>query len=265
MKVYALVGKSGTGKSYQAMNLCREYGIEGIVDDGLFIHENKVAAGISAKRQTTKIGAIKTALFTEEEHRNSVADAIGKAGIGSLLILGTSRGMAEKICSRLGLPPVEKMIDIETITTEGERDTAYRQRHEMGKHVIPAPTFQIKRQFSGYFLDPLRIFRGWSRDVAEKSVVRPTYSYLGDYVISGKVIFDIIQHIGEKTDGIAAILRVDTENTAAGVEITVLAFCRYGSRIPETARRLQRNVIREVEAMTAFNIDAVNVEVRGLK
>ena len=37
MKVYALVGKSGTGKSYQAVNLCKELNIEAIIDDGLFI------------------------------------------------------------------------------------------------------------------------------------------------------------------------------------------------------------------------------------
>ena len=50
MKVYSLSGKSGTGKSYQAINLCRKMNIESIIDDGLFICRNKVIAGISAKR-----------------------------------------------------------------------------------------------------------------------------------------------------------------------------------------------------------------------
>ena len=63
MKVYALVGKSGTGKSYQAINLCRDRDIESIIDDGLFICRGKAMAGKSAKREATKIGAIKTALF----------------------------------------------------------------------------------------------------------------------------------------------------------------------------------------------------------
>ena len=49
MKVYALIGKSGTGKSFQAVNLCRELKIESIIDDGLFICRNKVVAGIFAK------------------------------------------------------------------------------------------------------------------------------------------------------------------------------------------------------------------------
>ena len=48
MKVYSLTGKSGTGKSYQAMNLCNEENIESIIDDGLFIYHSRVEAGISA-------------------------------------------------------------------------------------------------------------------------------------------------------------------------------------------------------------------------
>ena len=61
MKVYALVGKSGTGKSYQAMDLCRDRGIEAIIDDGLFIYKNNIVCGSSAKREPTKIGARKAA------------------------------------------------------------------------------------------------------------------------------------------------------------------------------------------------------------
>ena len=78
MKVYGLIGKSGTGKSFQAMNLCKAMNIESIIDDGLFICRNKVAAGISAKRQETKVGAVKAALFNSDEHRDEVVSAIKK-------------------------------------------------------------------------------------------------------------------------------------------------------------------------------------------
>ena len=93
MKVYALVGKSGTGKSYQAQNLCRKLKIRGIIDDGLFIYENKVISGISAKRQDTKIGAVKTALFHTDEHQAEVAAGIRKINPDKILIIGTSDGM----------------------------------------------------------------------------------------------------------------------------------------------------------------------------
>jgi adenylate kinase family enzyme len=37
VKVYALVGDSGTGKSFRAKLLAQKYGIELILDDGLLI------------------------------------------------------------------------------------------------------------------------------------------------------------------------------------------------------------------------------------
>ena len=76
MKVYALVGKSGTGKSYQAGNVCRDRNIESIIDDGLYIYKTSSIFGVSAKMSPTIIGAIKTALFTEESHCAEVTRAI---------------------------------------------------------------------------------------------------------------------------------------------------------------------------------------------
>ena len=93
MKVYTLTGKSGTGKSFQAMNLCKELNIESIIDDGLFIYRNRVEAGISAKRQQTMVGAIKTALFNKPEHQAAVADRIKELAPDSILVLGTSDKM----------------------------------------------------------------------------------------------------------------------------------------------------------------------------
>lgn len=267
MKVYALVGKSGSGKSYQAMNICRELNIESIIDDGLLVYGNIVAAGTSAKRQATKIGAIRTALFTNNEHRLLVSEKIKELNIETILILGTSDGMVERIADRLDLPAIEKTVYIEDITTEGERSIAHKQRHELGKHVIPVPTFQIKREFSGYFLDPLKIFRRWgNKEVfSEKSVVRPTYSYLGDYTISDKAIYDIVHYIGLHSEGVYSIIRADASTTHTGVEITVLVILNYGCRIIDTAKNLQSNILSGVQMMTAFNIETVNVEVRGLK
>lgn len=268
MRVYGLVGKSGTGKSYQAMNLCRELNLESIIDDGLFIFGSGIMAGTSAKRQDTKISAIKTALFTEEAHRNIVADKIKEISPESILILGTSEKMVRRIAERLEIPEIEKIIYIESITTEGQREVARKQRQELGKHVIPVPTFQLKREFSGYFLDPLRIFRGWGGGKAsfsEKSVVRPTYSYLGDYSISDKVIGDVVNHIGNGIEGVETILRVSTESNTEGIHITILVLIKYGAKIMDVAKDLQKKVARQVEIMTAFNITSVDIEVRGLK
>ncbi len=267
MKIFGLYGKSGTGKSYHAMSLCKELDLEAIIDDGLFICGNRVLAGISAKRQNTKIKAIKTALFTEESHCLEVRDKIREVDPPGILILGTSVEMIHKIRTRLELPEPEGMISIEEITTESQRAAARKQRKELGKHVIPAPTFQIKRQFSGYFLDPLRIFRsrGGKAIYSEKTVVRPTFSYLGDYDLSDKVIADISTYIGERVPGVESVLRVTAESSEEGVRILVLVIMKYGVMILDVARELQEKISKQVEAMTAFNIIGVDIDVRSIK
>ncbi len=267
MKTYGLLGKSGTGKSYQAMNVSRDNNIDFIIDDGLLISGTNILAGKSAKREATKVGAIKTALFTNEDHRNAVIKALEKGAPESILVLGTSEGMILKIIARLGLPPLHEMIKIESIATEQEIETAIRQRKELGKHVIPVPTMQLKQHFSGYLLDKLQNIRGWGGKhiVSEKSVVRPTFSYLGDFVISDKVISDIIGHIASQTEGVSSILRVAVTSEENGITIQVLTIMDYGVKLVETAKILQKSTADMVEAMTAFNISAVNIEVRGLK
>ena len=40
--VFALVGESGTGKSFRAKLLAQKHGIEAIIDDGLLIKEDKI-------------------------------------------------------------------------------------------------------------------------------------------------------------------------------------------------------------------------------
>ena len=94
IKVYAFVGPSGTGKSYRAQMVASEKNIKFIIDDGLLIMDNKVIAGESAKKAPTKVGTVKHALFYEEEERNNIIKALRKYRPQSILILGTSDGMA---------------------------------------------------------------------------------------------------------------------------------------------------------------------------
>lgn len=67
--------------------------------------------------------------------------------------------MADKIAARLELPEISERIYIEDITTDDERKIAQKQRLVEGKHVIPVPTLQLKRDFAGYFLDPMKLWR----------------------------------------------------------------------------------------------------------
>ena len=272
MKIYTLVGKSGTGKSFHAMELCRRLQIEAIIDDGLFIYQNTVVAGVSAKRDATKIGAVQTALFQDDAIRDEVAAAIAEKKPASVLILGTSVGMTDKIILRLGLLPDEEALNqverifIEEITTEEERAAARQQRDKQGKHVIPAPALQLKRNFAGYFLDPLRIFRGKdSGAAAERTVVRPTYSYMGEYFVDERVLEDIVICVAWQMPGVSSVIRVVQDPRPEAFCLSVAIKVRAGSPIWETASRLQEEISEQVERMTAFNVTCVDVEVRAME
>ena len=103
MEIYTLTGPSGTGKSYRAMDICKQYNIDGVIDDGLFIYKGMVTAGESAKRCETKIGAVKAAIFKDEKKAKKVAQAIRAKRPKSILVLGTSDAMADLIIERLGI------------------------------------------------------------------------------------------------------------------------------------------------------------------
>lgn len=266
MKVYSLTGRSGTGKSFQAISLCSEKGIESIIDDGLFIYRDRVEAGISAKRQKTTVGAIKTALFTDDDHAESVKKKIRELNPKNMLIIGTSDRMVDKITARLEIPAVDERIYIEDITTEEERKVADRQRHGQGKHVIPVPTLQLKRDFAGYFLDPMRIFKERSvsgkSPASEKSVVRPTFSYMGEFYISDTVLTDIAQCVGAETPGITDVIKVYENTEPDNLTIRVSIAIDKMANLWSVAEDFQRKLARVVERMTAFNVVKLDVEIK---
>ncbi|MEN6313418.1 MAG: Asp23/Gls24 family envelope stress response protein [Clostridiaceae bacterium] len=268
MRVVGFVGPSGSGKSHRASWVARERGIEFIIDDGLFIKVNQVIAGTSAKKEKTRIGSIKRALFSDDNHAAEVMQAIKLYRPEAILILGTSDQMVERISQRLELPEVSEKVNITDVADEFEIKQAITTRREQGKHVIPVPTFEIKKDFSGYFLDPLQIFRrkgkGNFQLDGEKSVVRPTFSYLGNYTISDYTIYQIVEYVVTNMKGVSKISRFRAENRPDGTYMDMDLVLIYGCSIRALIKEIQRNVSSEVERLTALNIAQVNVTVKSL-
>lgn len=267
LRTIALVGTSGTGKSYRALTLAYEKKIEFIIDDGLLIRKNKVIAGKSAKREETAVGAVKRALFMNEDHRILVRDSLADLKPEKILVIGTSDKMVLRIASQLGIDPIDETIYIEQIASPEEIKMATKQRRDFGKHVIPVPTFEIKEDFSGYFIDPLKILRKRKDNtvsISEKSVVRPTFSYMGKYIISDKVIRELAAFAAEKIVGISKVSKIDVFNYTNGIVINMDVMMTYGIPIRPVARAIQQQIKSEVEYMTALNILAINIGVKKL-
>ena len=271
IKSYAFIGPSGTGKSYRAQYVAGQRNIKYIIDDGLLIKDNQVIAGVSAKKAPTKIETVKNALFLVEEQKNEIQKAIRKYRPDSILILGTSDGMVDKIAANLGLPPISERIYINEVATQDEMDTARRIRVTQGKHVIPVPTFEIKKDFSGYLLDPLQIFKSKGKDaepyIAEKSIIRPTFSYLGNFKISDTVFKQIVDYVSIKTEGINKIYRTiikKHEGFDDGIYIYLEVIIEFGYNINDTMQILKRNIIKEIEKLTAMNVLSMEIIVKGV-
>lgn len=268
IKVYAFVGPSGTGKSYRAQMVAGEYDIKYIIDDGILVKDNDIVAGNSAKKAPTKIETVKRALFKNEEQRKEMIKAFNKFKPKSVLILGTSDKMVEEIAKNLELPKIEKTVYITDVATEEEINNARRVRTTEGKHVIPVPTFEIKKDFSGFLLDPLQIFKskgsGEKPYISEKSIIRPTFSYMGNYTISDTVFRQIIEYIASKTDSITEIIRVRVNKTENGPSIYVEAEVKYGFNLMNELKKFKEKCIREIERQTTMNVVQMKVIAKKL-
>lgn len=268
IKVYAFVGPSGTGKSYRAQMVASEKGIKFIIDDGLLIKGNEIIAGLSAKKAPTKIETVKHALFLREEEQNQIKNALIKHKPTSILILGTSDGMVEKIAENLGLPKISETIYINDVATEEEMKTARHIRETQGKHVIPVPTFELKKDFSGFLLDPLQIFKskgiGKKPYISEKTIIRPTFSYMGKFTISDTVFRQITEHIAKKMPSIYKVLKTRVSSSEEGTSIYMEVTIVYGNNVKEILQEFKERAKKEIENLTAMNVISLEVIAKNI-
>ena len=267
-KVYAFVGPSGTGKSHRAQMVASEKGIHYVIDDGLLIKENQVIAGSSAKKAPTRIESVKHALFSKPGQKAEIRKVFKQYKPESILVLGTSDNMVQQIVKNLELPDILHTIYINEVATEDEMETAKRIRQVQGKHVIPVPTFEIKKDFSGYILDPLQIFKWKGKDskpyIAEKSIIRPTFSYLGNFTISDNVFRQIIEYLVAKTEVIYKVGKIRIENYTEGAYIYLETVLLYGYNVPEALNEFRIKCKKEIEKLTAMNVYKIEIVAKGL-
>ena len=281
MEVIALVGPSGSGKSHRALLVAHEYNIDIIIDDGLAIKGSQILAGISAKKQPTKVGAIKTALFSSQEHADDVKSIICKEKAKKILILGTSNEMVYRIAIRLNLPAPETIVYIRDIATEKEIEQAYNRRKKHGTHVVPAPTLAVKPRFSGLMIQPFKVlFSNSLKDNVsskpihnvsskpihlEQTVVRPTFNYLGKFYIKDPALKDIIKYSVKKSGFYVRLTKIDIETRAEGIIIGIELIVKYGVySIPMAIKKIQGIISADVEYMTAINVLSINVLVKSV-
>ncbi|MBO7486309.1 MAG: hypothetical protein J6Y75_08410 [Spirochaetaceae bacterium] len=265
--VYALVGESGTGKSFRAKLLAQSYGIELIIDDGLLIKNDKILAGHSAKKEKTFLAAVRVALFDDKQHRDEIAKALQKLNFKKILVLGTSEKMVIKITTRLQLPQPSKIIHIEDIATKEEIEQAIRSRRIEGKHVIPVPSIEIKQNYPKIFYNRIRVilknkkkaFTPGNSKVFEKSIVRPEFSKKGRISISEAAITQMVMHCVSEFDPQIIVKKLTIKTNPESYRLIIMVDVPFGTQLAGKIHNLQQYIIENIEKYTGILIEEVSI------
>ena len=267
--VYALVGESGTGKSFRSKLLAAEHGISTIIDDGLLIQDEKIIAGHSAKREKTYMGAVRAALFDDKEHRDDIAKVLKKSRIKKILILGTSEKMVSKIAMRLQLPQPTKIIHIEDIATREDIDKARKSRQVEGKHVIPVPSIEVKKNYPQIFSNSMHDFfskklffknkNKKSGKMLEKLIVQPEFSKKGRVEISEAALTQMVMHCVAECDPEVKIKKILIKTNNRGYKLIITIDVPFGTQLTGKIHKLQQFIIDKIETFTGILIEEVSI------
>lgn len=271
MDVIGFYGPPGTGKSDRALVIAYENKASCIIDDGILIYHSRIVAGKSAKREESRLKAVRRAIFWDKEQRDEVRAALQKINPKRVLILGTSDRMVVTIAKALDLPMPAKYIRIEDVAKPEDMLKASEARHKEGKHVIPVPTMELKPYFKGYMVDPLRFLRNRKKEPKrfsewnERSVVRPVFSYYGKLTFSDKVIESLVNYAagGLKRIKIRHVRSKKSESQVNGLILYLDVTVRTGTpqEIRDVIHTMRDKVQREIEYTTGMSLESMKINI----
>ncbi len=266
VKVYALVGRSGTGKSHHSKLVAKKFKINLIIDDGLLIKGDRLIAGKSAKEDANFLAAVRTAVFDEEDHRREVVEALNHEKYKRIMIIGTSEKMVKKIALRLGLPEISRYIHIEEVASQEEIDTAMRVRYTEGKHVIPVPPIEITRNYPQIVYDSMKVFFRTGRIIRhrqsfEKTIVRPEFSRPDKDNVSEVTLMQMVKHCIDEYDKVIKVKKVKSKEEKGEYSIYVTLQVPVRHYIGQTMSELQDYIAECIEKYGGLLVSKVSIEI----
>ncbi|MGZ0656999.1 hypothetical protein ACWPKO_04810 [Coraliomargarita sp. W4R53] len=266
-KVFALVGKSGTGKSFRARLIADSRGIDAIIDDGLLIHAGKIVAGRSAKETTHYIAAVKTAMFYDPEHLNEVLEALKASEFSKILLLGTSDRMILRNCETLHLPPPSEIVRIEDVASQEEIAAAIHDRKAHGKHIIPLPVIEVKQAYPKLVAHAIKVLFDRSRHKSsyDKTIVRPKFHSKGTVTISEVALTQMILHCMREKAPQLELRKIRIAQSDEGYRIKMRISLPFGTEAANTCQDLHDYAIRQVESYTGIQIRSLDIHIEAVE
>lgn len=270
MEIIAFTGPPGSGKSDRALLVAHSNQAECIIDDGILIYQNRIVAGLSAKREPSRLGAVRRALFFDKRQAEDVKVQLENIKPKRILILGTSDRMVDKITEALEFPAPQMYIHIEEVAKPEEIQQAREARNKEGKHVIPVPTMELQPYFRGYLIDSLRFLRTLTKGTSkrkgeERSVVRPVFSYYGKLTFSNRVISALVHYAVRDMDDIR-VNHIYSEKSREQMNGIILFMDLYvkGKKPIEIKRmvtHMRDKIQKEIEYTTGMSLETIKINV----
>lgn len=117
-------------------------------------------------------------------------------------------------------------------------------------------------------LDPLQIFKssgkGQKPYIAEKSIIRPTFSYMGNFTISDNVFKQIVEYLANNMDDIKRVLKTRVTNSDEGAVIYMEVEVVYGCNLVETLKEFKYKATKEIENLTSMNVAEIEVVAKSI-
>ena len=266
IQVYALVGGSGSGKSFHSRVLIDTHNIDVLIDDGLIIRDDKILSGKTAKNETTVINAVGTAIFENVTHRHEARATLRREKFRRVLILGTSEKMIHKICNALLLPPPKRIIHIEDIASPEQIETARSHRANHGSHVVPVPAFEMQQSFPNILVSSLKVLfqRGsglFRKDfVYQKSIVRPSYSNKGTIKLSDKALLQLVSQLTQIYEESIKVNKVKFYSKDSGYNIEVyIAVPAKGINLNKILPRFHDYLIAKIQNFSGIIVRKLDI------
>ena len=256
-KIFALVGSSGSGKSYSVDMLVQKYDIDLVIDDGLLIKGDKVLSGISAKQENNEMMAIRRAIFLERKHRDMIVKMIDKQYYPRILILGTSIKMIDTITQNLFLPPAYKIIRIEDIRSKEEIEYSHKIRSTQGTHIVPIPYIELKqymRKYSDVYVDDSYLNQ---KTIVSPKFSRATTSFYSDIELN-LLVSDIIRKKYPNAVIVSFLVDRKKNNFIIRLSIRNLLGMSYLYNSEEIKQYLNEHLPQRVEEASVENVDILS-------
>lgn len=267
MRVTALIGRSGTGKSFRAQLIATRHGMDLIIDDGLLIRNQKILGGRSAKVANNALAAVKTAVFHDPRAAQGARRRIAAMRPRRVLVLGTSARMVQLITRRLALPAPHKYLHIEEIASRAEIDAARAARESEGKHIIPVPPVEVRRDYAHMAIDAIRIF--WQRGVLRnKGMVFEKTEVIGEsrgaVSVSEAALTQMVAHCLHEHDPSLRLARVIVSKSTGAWALEVIVDVPSGAAAGPGLHDLRELIMSSLQRYAGLVLSQVDVTVGSL-